>query len=87
MLALEYRRMLRQVRRIEHDRKRQDCASQTACAENRRRGLGESKFEEIQKAAEEAFEYVAKHMLADGSGRMLTDEELAEREKQVAEEK
>ena len=40
----------------------------------------ESKFEEIQKAANEAFEYVAKHMLADGSGRMLTDEELAERE-------
>ena len=40
----------------------------------------ESKFEEIQKAADEAFEYVAKHMLADGSGRMLTDEELAERE-------
>ena len=41
----------------------------------------ESKFEEIQKAADEAFEYVAKHMLADGSGRMLTDEELEEREK------
>ena len=47
----------------------------------------ESKFEEIQKAADEAFEYVAKHMLADGSGRMLTDEELAQREKQAAEEK
>ena len=44
----------------------------------------ESKFEEIQKAADEAFEYVAKHMLADGSGRMLTDEELAERESQQA---
>lgn len=40
----------------------------------------ECKFEEIQKAADEAFEYTAKHMLADGSGRMLTDEELAERE-------
>ena len=40
----------------------------------------ECKFEEIQKATDEAFEYVAKHMLADGSGRMLTDEELAERE-------
>ena len=40
----------------------------------------ECKFEELQKAADEAFEYVAKHMLADGSGRMLTDEELAERE-------
>ena len=42
----------------------------------------ECKFEEIQKAADEAFEYTAKHMLADGSGRMLTDEELAERENQ-----
>ena len=41
----------------------------------------ECKFEEIQKAADEAFEYTAKHMLADGSGRMLTDEELAQREK------
>ena len=41
----------------------------------------ECKFEELQKAADEAFEYTAKHMLADGSGRMLTDEELAEREK------
>ncbi len=41
----------------------------------------ECKFEELQKAADETFEYVAKHMLADGSGRMLTDEELAEREK------
>ena len=40
----------------------------------------ECKFEELQKAADETFEYVAKHMLADGSGRMLTDEELAERE-------
>ena len=40
----------------------------------------ECKFEEIQKAADEAFEYTAKHMLADGSGRMLTDEELVERE-------
>ena len=40
----------------------------------------ECKFEEIQKAADEAFEYTAKHTLADGSGRMLTDEELAERE-------
>ena len=40
----------------------------------------ECKFEELQKAADEAFEYVAKHMLADGSGRMLTDEELAEHE-------
>ena len=40
----------------------------------------ECKFEEIQKAADEAFEYTAKHLLADGSGRMLTDEELAERE-------
>ena len=40
----------------------------------------ECKFEEIQKAADEAFEYTAKHMLADGSGRMLTDEELAQRE-------
>lgn len=47
----------------------------------------ESKFEEIQKAADEAFEYVAKHMLVDGSGRMLTDEELAQREKQATEEK
>ena len=25
---------------------------------------------------------MAKHMLADGSGRMVTDDELAEREKQ-----
>ena len=40
----------------------------------------ECKFEETQKAADEAFEYTAKHTLADGSGRMLTDEELAERE-------
>ena len=39
----------------------------------------ECKFEEIQKAADEAFEYAAIHTLADGSGRMLTDEELAER--------
>jgi len=41
----------------------------------------ECKFEEIQKAADKAFEYAAKHTLADDSGRMLTDEELAEREK------
>lgn len=40
----------------------------------------ECKFEEIQKEVDTAFEYTAKHMLADGSGRMLTDEELAERE-------
>ena len=40
----------------------------------------ECKFEEIQKEVDAAFEYTAKHMLADGSGRMLTDEELAERE-------
>lgn len=76
--------MLRQVRRIEHDRKRQDCASQAACAKNRLCGLEDSKYEEIQKATDEAFEYVAKHMLADGSGKMLTNEELAEREKQTA---
>ena len=41
----------------------------------------ERKFEEIQKEADAAFDYTAKYMLADGSGRMLTDEELAEREK------
>ena len=41
----------------------------------------ECKFEKLQKAADDAFEYTAKHMLADGSGRMLTDEELAELEK------
>ncbi len=40
----------------------------------------ECKFEEIQKEVDAAFEYTAKHMLADGSGRMLTYEELAERE-------
>jgi len=40
----------------------------------------ECKFEEIQKAADEAFEYTAKHMFADGSGRMLTGEKFAERE-------
>ena len=39
----------------------------------------ESKFEELQKEADEAFEYVAKHTLVDGT--VLTDEELAEREK------
>lgn len=43
----------------------------------------ERKFEEIQRAADEAFEYAAKHTLADGT--VLTDEQLAEREKQKSE--
>jgi hypothetical protein len=44
----------------------------------------ECKFEEIQKTADEAFEHAAKHTLADGSGRMLTDEEPAGREKRLS---
>ena len=39
----------------------------------------ERKFEEIQKEADAAFDYMARHTLVDGT--VLTDEELAEREK------
>ena len=45
----------------------------------------ERKFEEIQKEADEAFDYIARHTLADGT--VLTDEELAEWERRKKQDK